>query len=58
MFQILLLLFVAFIDFNPLSINSAVLFKRVSAALAASQDPGTFFCAPSRVPHHSSGSGW
>lgn len=36
MFQILFLLFVAFIYFKPLSINMAVLFKRVFAALATS----------------------
>lgn len=58
MFRILLLVFVAFIDFNPFSTNSAVLFNRGFAALAASQDAGTFFCAPSVVPHHSSGNAW
>lgn len=38
MFQITLLIFVAFLSFKPLSINMAVLFRRVFAALATSWD--------------------
>lgn len=38
MFQITWFLFVALISFEPLSINTAVLFKRIFAALATSWD--------------------
>lgn len=38
MFQITLLILVAFLSFKPLSINMAVLFRRVFAALATSWD--------------------